>query len=171
MLLVEERLEVCWTNRAAVDVLKEGSLLRLDRGRLRCPDPENQQRIELLVAAPASGCWTGDMLGEPGEPDSAVVLVRRGVDCGLTGILLRPWRQRATLVLASAKRIGLTPAERQLMAVLMEGRSVAEAAEILGKSVLTARTQLKRCYAKFGVATKEQLFAKLVEMSFYGRPS
>lgn len=56
---------------------------------------------------------------------------------------------------------GVTPAEQQIVVLMMQGHSAHEIAERLRNSVLTIRTHMKRLHIKLGVKTKEQLFARL----------
>jgi DNA-binding CsgD family transcriptional regulator len=55
--------------------------------------------------------------------------------------------------------LGLTRSEARLLHYLLDGRTVDEAAVDLTISVQTARTHVRRIYAKLGVSNREQLFA------------
>jgi DNA-binding CsgD family transcriptional regulator len=69
----------------------------------------------------------------------------------------------ATPLLAAPDRIaailGLTSAEGRLVAQLVEGREMGEAAEWLGISIHTARSQLKSVFAKTGTHRQTELVA------------
>ena len=59
---------------------------------------------------------------------------------------------------------GLTKTEQQIVGEMLRGRSVAEIAVELHKSVLTVRTHVKRIYTKLNVGTKEQLFSSVMKL-------
>lgn len=53
----------------------------------------------------------------------------------------------------------LTPAETRVLLRLLEGSTIEHAADSLFISIQTARTHVRRIYAKLGVKCREQLFA------------
>nr|WP_312449112.1 helix-turn-helix transcriptional regulator [Brevundimonas naejangsanensis] len=57
--------------------------------------------------------------------------------------------------------LDLTSAETTLLKRLVDGATVTEAARDLGVSLETARTHVKRAYAKLGVSSREEMFAKI----------
>ena len=57
--------------------------------------------------------------------------------------------------------LDLTSAEATLLKRLVDGATVTEAARDLGVSLETARTHVKRAYAKLGVSSREEMFAKI----------
>lgn len=59
---------------------------------------------------------------------------------------------------------GLTPAEQNLSAELLETKSLPDAATRLGIKVSTARTQLKSIFEKVGVHSQSALIARLTAM-------
>jgi DNA-binding CsgD family transcriptional regulator len=59
---------------------------------------------------------------------------------------------------------GLTRSEQKIIDMMMQGKSVTEAAHALSKSVLTVRSHLKRAYGKLNVSSKEQLFSMIVKL-------
>jgi DNA-binding CsgD family transcriptional regulator len=56
----------------------------------------------------------------------------------------------------------LSMREADVMRSVLAGRSAEEIAETFGVSVETIKTQRKRAYAKLGVSSKTELFAKLL---------
>lgn len=64
---------------------------------------------------------------------------------------------------------GVTRTEQQTLLRMLQGDGVAKIAEDLDKSVLTVRTHVKRLYAKLGVQSREQLFARIGPFLFLGR--
>jgi DNA-binding CsgD family transcriptional regulator len=63
---------------------------------------------------------------------------------------------------------GVTAAEQKVIDRLVRGFTVEAAAEAMGLSLLTVRTQTKRAYAKLGVSTREELFARLLPFLEFG---
>jgi DNA-binding CsgD family transcriptional regulator len=63
----------------------------------------------------------------------------------------------------------VTRAEQKTLVLILHGRSVTEIAAELEKSVLTVRTHVKRLYAKLGVQSREQLFARVGPFLFLAR--
>jgi DNA-binding CsgD family transcriptional regulator len=57
---------------------------------------------------------------------------------------------------------GVTKAEQRVIDQLLLGQTTEAAAEALGVSILTVRTQTKHAYAKLGVSTREELFSRLL---------
>lgn len=73
-----------------------------------------------------------------------------------TGQLRLPWKRIAAYY-------GLSPAEAKLAVILAEGESVEDAAEKLGISVHTVRTQLKSIFAKTDVRRQSELVSMLLQ--------
>lgn len=65
----------------------------------------------------------------------------------------------------SSRRLGLTAAEARLAAKLVQGLQIADAAESLGISTHTARTQLKSIFAKTGARRQSELLHLLTDVS------
>lgn len=64
-----------------------------------------------------------------------------------------------------ASALGLTPAQSNVLAVVAEGHGAAVAADRLGISVATARTHMKRIFAKLGVKSHAELVALVGRMT------
>lgn len=60
---------------------------------------------------------------------------------------------------------GLTPAEGRVAVLLLEGRSAREAADFLGVSYHTVRTQIREIYAKLGVDSRARLVKLMLELA------
>lgn len=56
-----------------------------------------------------------------------------------------------------ADAYGLTPRERDVLALLMQGRDGVAVHRLLGISYNTVKTHLKHLYGKCGVASRQQL--------------
>jgi DNA-binding CsgD family transcriptional regulator len=82
-------------------------------------------------------------------------------ETSLLSLSLRDTRRRP--VCAPLQEVfGVTRAEQRVIDQLLLGMTSEAAAEALGVSILTVRTQTKHAYAKLGVSTREELFAKLL---------
>jgi DNA-binding CsgD family transcriptional regulator len=72
-------------------------------------------------------------------------------------------RQLAAGTTAIARRLGLTPADLRLVALLVDGKSNMELAQSLGVSANTVRNRLARVMSKLGVRTRAGVVSKVVE--------
>ena len=66
------------------------------------------------------------------------------------------------IILPDLTGLRLTNAEQLIVRRLMQAGAPPAVADGLGAALLTVRTHIKRAYAKLGVHSKEQLFAKLL---------
>ncbi|WP_313806015.1 hypothetical protein [Sphingobium sp.] len=62
----------------------------------------------------------------------------------------------------AAAQLGISPSEGRLAALLGEGRTIAEAAGVMGVSIETARTYSKRIYAKTSLRNQADLVRELI---------
>jgi DNA-binding CsgD family transcriptional regulator len=163
-------------NGSADSILGEGILTT--GSRLHALDNESDRRLQRLLSAVVAA----DAM-EQFSPSAAFsaepVAIRRG-GCrpliieampasGLFRDVLLQARALVTVtdmaapLLAAPDRIaailGLTSAEGRLVAQLVEGRELGEAAEWLGISIHTARSQLKSVFAKTGTHRQTELVA------------
>jgi DNA-binding CsgD family transcriptional regulator len=65
----------------------------------------------------------------------------------------------------------LTPAEEKLLDLILDGSGLFEAAEQLGVSRNTARTHMKRIYAKTGTRRQAELVRRLAHLTSFVTPS
>lgn len=111
-------------------------------------------------------------LGE--EPQAWVLARRDGCDCLIVRAVQISLGQDRAVILAisdtsQARRLwadfgsalDLTCAEANLLKRLVDGATVKEAAIDLGITLETARTHVKRAYAKLGVSSREEMFARI----------
>ena len=92
------------------------------------------------------------------------VLTRIHADPPLAGILAKD-----PLATASAPGPSLTHAERDVVALLMKGKSNKEIAKELKKSDLTVKHQLSTLCRKLGVKNRVELIAKLASQKISNR--
>jgi DNA-binding CsgD family transcriptional regulator len=145
VILCDLRGRVLFANRIAEAVLAQGDALLLDRsGELRGRVPAETAVLRHAFAeggavrASRAGGETLPLLVCPLPPTGAVVFI------GDHEASLNNARQ------SIARWYGLTPSEAKLAAALAEGESLEEAAELMGITRNTARTHLKRIFAKTG---------------------
>jgi DNA-binding NarL/FixJ family response regulator len=67
----------------------------------------------------------------------------------------------------TTERIALSPRERQVLALLREGRSVPEVASIIFVSLSTAKTYVARLYEKLGASNRAQALMTAVELGLF----
>jgi DNA-binding CsgD family transcriptional regulator len=111
-----------------------------------------------------------------GDEPRAWVLARRdgGGDCLIIRAVRIALGKADAVILAFSDTAGsrrlwvdfgpaldLTSAETTLLKRLVDGATVTEAAHDLGVTLETARTHVKRAYAKLGVSSREEMFAKI----------
>ena len=145
LILCDRAGKVVFANRIAAAVLACGDGLLLDRtGEIRGRVPAETALLRHALAhggavrASRESGETLPLLVCPLPPEGAVIFVGDR-DSSMTGA-----RE------AIGRWYDLTPAEARLAAALAEGESLEEAAELLGITRNTARTHLKRIFAKTG---------------------
>jgi DNA-binding NarL/FixJ family response regulator len=70
----------------------------------------------------------------------------------------------------SSDRLSLSPRERQVLALLREGRSVPEVAATIYVSLSTAKTYVARLYEKLGANNRAQALMTAVELGLFDSP-
>jgi DNA-binding CsgD family transcriptional regulator len=173
VLLLDRQNRVVAANRSAEELLASGDGLRADRDGLRAALPADTLALRRLLAAAAAPTAPGAASG-----DGTLTLARTS---GLRplNLLVAPLRapiapdakaraqvvvfitdpERASPVPVERLQhyLGLTRAEAALVVWLAQGRRVEDAADELGITVNTARTQLKRALAKTGTGRQSEL--------------
>lgn len=113
---------------------------------LRVPRSSGSQHLGLVVKPIASAEWSGG----PSEPRTAV-------------FISDPQRQTDTSNDILSELFGLTPAEARLSILMAQGRSLAEAAEVLGVTQNTVRAQLKAIFSKTGATRQAELVGLILK--------
>ena len=169
VILLRQDGSVVIANKAA-ERLCNGDGLRLSRRGLRATHSAQDAELQLLLQRISRPSLSS-------EAPPAVVVRRKSGDPLLisAGTLARGFysAQQPTIVFIQdparrtpppaelfAKLYGLTPAEIRLSSLLIQGHSISEAAETLGISRNTTKTQAKSIYAKTGVRSQAQLVAR-----------
>jgi DNA-binding NarL/FixJ family response regulator len=71
----------------------------------------------------------------------------------------------------ASDRLALSPRERQVLALLREGRSVPEVAATIYVSLSTAKTYVARLYEKLGANNRAQALMTAVELGLFDGPA
>jgi DNA-binding CsgD family transcriptional regulator/PAS domain-containing protein len=173
VVLVNEHGVILHANRAAESLLHGGSPVRSAKGMLQASTPSAAQELRAALAL-AAGDEAG--IGKTGlairltAPDSdlpvmfAHVLPMTGSDFRTR---LQPSAVAAVFIGAAvdaqegagmvAAAFGLTPAETRVLASLLAGLPLAEAATALGITRDTAKNHLNRIFQKTGVTRQADL--------------
>jgi DNA-binding CsgD family transcriptional regulator len=163
--------DVVWTSGPAAARLADDPDFVVRAGRLRL----RQRRLDARLAA-AIGWAAG--LGGPLMPRrGAVPLVVENIP-GLTRVawvlaedqkhalvLLDDLRPLASRIGQAARIYELSPAQSRLALAVAEGRSLPEFAAEAGVSLNTARTHLRRVFAKAGASSQAELVARLLSLT------
>ncbi|MDY6922357.1 MAG: helix-turn-helix transcriptional regulator [Pseudomonadota bacterium] len=155
-----DTLEIVHMNPSARQMFESGGGVTSVAGRLALGGKQPTERFRDFVAGLGVGPSAYAVNG--GADNEHVVLrVERVPDAGLVAIEIFPTTARDTLWADTGAIFGLTNAEERLLKKLVGGANAEELAGILGISIETVRTHVKRSYAKIGVANREQLFATM----------
>lgn len=173
VLVVDEQGRMMRANSAARRLLASGTGLRLAGERVEAIDAVEQTNLQTAIAAACADAPGADVfvvITRPGRrPLCAIVLPGGPHDA----TVFEQSRLALLLILdfdaAGAAATNLlrslfdfTPREAELAAVLLEGRTVAQAARRLGISVTTARTFLSRLTAKTDSHSQAELVRRLL---------
>ncbi|MDO1559674.1 helix-turn-helix transcriptional regulator [Brevundimonas sp. 2R-24] len=158
ILCTPRELRLHWANSAARDLLDQGRQLALSGGRLACADRRWQRSLDELGAA-ASG--TAIVLPPVGDCEALVLrgrTMRAPGEPVLLGVTAYSLSDTGRFLLPDLRNVyELTPAEMRVLRCLMDGLTADGLAQALSITIETARTHIRRIYAKMGVSSREQL--------------
>jgi DNA-binding CsgD family transcriptional regulator len=167
LLVIDSNCAIHWRNPAASSILANAEGLIEDKGRLRAGRAFETARLELMAQSAASGRHGVMLVARPAEKHPyglAFAPVKAGA--GLAAL------HRHTLVLITIKQMqreimliterlgelfGFTPAEERLGALLLDGCSLQEAADLAHKALPTVKTQLRSMLKKTGAHSQAEL--------------
>lgn len=172
LLQVDENGTVLWQNSAFGEVLRSSPLLAMRGTRLKATDRGSDERLKAAIrwAARANDyavrmATTASIAG--GHMASPVLLTDSLNElvsvCWVTPqsntilISLQDRNHSRITVALAAATYSLTPAQARLASLIIDGNGLVEAADVLGISVNTARTQLKRMFKKTGSHSQQSL--------------
>lgn len=163
-VVVDRNSRLRWLSRKASALLARNEVLCVRQGVLTAYDADVQGRVRRLVEEAHDLDRSATVLLR-GEGAATVALRARGLSVAperLVGVVLRQTGEDAPSESPELELLAdLTSAEERVVRLLIAGRSAHEIAAITRNSVLTVRTHVKRIYAKLGVRSKEQLYARL----------
>lgn len=167
-LLVSPSGEVKATAGFAAELINRSACLRLEGERLLGASRFNQAKLDRLLAEALRKHSTIEELFAPGEEETPTLFVAArttfGAEPAAIVLVVREMDRESVRMPDLVRLFALTRAESQVIAMLLNGMSVAQIAEKQKNSELTVRTHLKRAYSKIGIRTKEQLFAKVLRL-------
>ncbi len=158
-MLVGSDLEVLWINAAALSLTSGRSQVSVGDNRLILSPRRHEESLRSYLAG---------MGAEPGlwvlKADEAwLVRVEPIAPPAASTAWMLTWQAMdgddRYLWADLGAHLGLTPSETRILRSLLDGSPVDETAAQLSISVQTARTHVRRIYAKLGVSNREQLFA------------
>ncbi len=180
VVLVDGDACVVFANTAARCMFREPGHLGLQAGRLSVPGLRAQQQVDEVVQAALGSVYLegpstgGAAVFRQARCDARIEILVTPIDRGSP--IWPTSRPRAMLVISDGSEkfsgveptlirlFALTPAEAQLARLLLEGHSLAQAAECRGVTETTVRSQLKTIFSK----TETRSQADLVRMLLLG---
>jgi DNA-binding CsgD family transcriptional regulator/PAS domain-containing protein len=174
IVLAESDGRVVHANAAAKRYLDEGGALRCVADQIAAVDPASARDLAQAIADAASGTTIDiprsgivvSLRDRHGRDLAAWVLpldggLRRDLGTGLAARVAIFMREIGDASPFPAelfvRRYAITPAESRVMMLLVQGMTIAEAAETLGIALPTARTHLARLFEKTGTTRQTDL--------------
>lgn len=161
-MLVGAELTVLWANAAALALLARRDPVSLGEDRLILSQRRQEDSLRAFLAAldGKTGVWA--LQAESGW----LVRAETIAPADAPPVWLLTWQAMDPadryLWADVGAHLRLTPAETRVLLRLLDGATVEQAADQLSVSVHTARTHVRRVYAKLGVNSREQLFATVL---------
>lgn len=169
-----------FANRAADRLLSRGDGIDVRHGRLRAARPAHTDALASLIGRAADTAIGAqavavDALAIPSAKDNpALAIIAEPLAAAHSDALGHAAAPGAILFISdseasnrpSADRLrvvyGLTPAEAQLTALIVDGHGIAAAAAALGISPNTAKFHLKTIFGKIGISRQAQLVRRVL---------
>ena len=179
VLHLDRRGRILAANDRARSLLRQGEELSDEAGVLQARSPDDQGRLERLVAEalPTSGAVpvSGSMqLGRvSGLPPFVVHIKPVGVpqpDYGARPVaalvlIVEPGRHPRLDPALVARTLRLTPAESQVAALLADGKTVRDIALATGRLESTIRSHVKHMFAKHGLSRQADLVRLVLSLA------
>ena len=159
VMLVGADLDVLWTNAAALGLSSRRCQISLGDDRLILSPSRHEDGLRAFLAEMGEdpGAWVFD------ADEAWLVRVDPISPADAPPAWLLTWQlmdgEDRYLWADLGAHLNLTPSETRILRSLLDGSSVDETAAQLSISVQTARTHVRRIYAKLDVSNREQLFA------------
>lgn len=175
-ILCDRQGRIVHASEAARRVLAAGTRLFASRSRLRLRDPRADGELARIFRRGADALGQGfaahslTVRAPDGGADLQLTILRkipgRLLDSGTPDIffyvLLHAANAPPDAVVSVARRHALTPAETRLAERLAAGVPLGEAADLLGVSINTVRSQLQQIFQKTGVSRQAALVRLLL---------
>lgn len=198
VFLVDRQAGVLLSNDAAAAITRQNDGLSLRDGRLHAAQPGDEAKLRKLIAgagavdgqphsapyqsaAEASTMSITRPSGRPAFPVVVTPLHRNRDQLGLgsamvAAVLTKDFEPAGSVLTPDlASSYHLTPGETRLATLVADGFGLKESARKLGITRNTARTHMKRVYAKIGVHSQADLVRLLtrgsIKLRFTGRES
>lgn len=178
VVIVEGKGQIAFMNSAAEQILKSGDGLIIEEGQVKAVFPKENARLQALLGkavqtAESRGSLPGGSLAVTRSSAKAaievlVVPVRFEVN------VLGSRRARSLIFISDPERghlasrdflrtvYGLTPAESDIVNLLLQGKDVDEICDVLSITGNTARTHLKHIFSKTGTRRQSELIRILL---------
>lgn len=161
-MIVGAELELLWTSAAALALASRRGPVSLGDDRLVLPQRRQEDSLRAFLAklGEACGVWALEAGGRwlvraepiaPVDAPPAWMLTWQAMD----QIDRYLWAD-------IGESLRLTPSETRILRSLLNGQSIEQTASRFDVSIQTARTHVRRIYAKLGVNNREQLFAAVL---------
>jgi len=169
LMLVNSTAQVFWTNYRAELILAERKLLIRNGGNmLASRTPANttllRQAIAEVISTPPRTDEENDryllMPRDDGSEDVIVlrpVAGRHGLEGNRAVMVIVPQNDMLTLAAKLVSLYGLIPSEARFVSAIVQAGSPSQAAIQLGITDQTAKTYMKRIYAKLGINSQLEL--------------
>lgn len=169
LMLVSGTAQVFWTNYRAELILAERRLLIRNGGNmLASRTPSNtallrQAIAEVIASRPRVDEENDRYLLMPGDDGTEDVLVlrpvagRHGLEGNRAVMVIIPQNDMLALAAKLVSLYGLIPSEARFVSAIVQTGSSAHAAIQLGITDQTAKTYMKRIYAKLGINSQLEL--------------
>lgn len=158
-MLVGAELELLWSNAAALALMSRRGPVSLIDNRLILPQRRQEDGLRAFLTSLEDGTGVWALKAE----ESWLVRAETIAPAASPPAWLLTWQALADTDRYLWSDIGanlrLTPSETRILRSLLDGMSVDQTAGQLSVSVQTARTHVRRIYAKLKVSNREQLFA------------
>ncbi|MGF1450745.1 MAG: helix-turn-helix transcriptional regulator [Opitutales bacterium] len=167
MMVVDPDCGLKFLNEAATDFLATSQHLAKMNGRLAAATPDAQKSLRAAIhAATVDSPRTSSVVKIAGtevfQPE-IVTVTPLHMDSPLALIIAAGRPQDPALIDLMLKEIGLTPSEKRVMRLLVQGASLENAASIANVKLTTARGYLRKAFEKTGTHRQSDLIALVMK--------
>src|SRR4051794_32459424 len=181
IMVVDAHRKVLAANRVATDILQTGDALVERQSVLRAYQREDDERLTQVlaeaIAVRSNAAWSGCIrLSRRSGKSAYTAILSPRVEAadvmstvGNRAALITitdPGREHSSgLVKVLQQAFGLTPAEAQTASLVGSGLSPQDAADQLGLTVGTIRSELKSIFAKVGISRQSELASAVARLA------